>query len=282
MLGFLRKFIPKMKYTKFILYNEDKNKFCIFTEKIVKKLPKLVKNICRDYSEAIPTKDISNPLLRYVQQKYNQGELCWQFKKVGNCVSVFTFSSKNNKIFKYFLSGEKRVVFQNVTYIEDNDIDVYDFEVTVADILKEKWENNCRESFLQELENFINEVFLKFPDNQNDKCLSPVAWDILPKNCFYDDKKCNYIFYDKEVLYNHEFNKSMYLANLCIDIGYSLKMQICEMEDLYARLIDKYKLDNIWEQAFKQRAFDIEMIVNANSDSCYALTNSILEFIEKE
>ena len=263
------------KSTEFYCYNHDDFRFLVFSEDAIFYNPELVTK-CINCYDIFPDLhkhviDKHSSIYKFTRKRHNQGEKLWHFTKRYNDVSLFSYKNQKNiaTFNKEFLSGKNKVCSEYFTYVTEKNIKPLNYNKTVLDLLLEKYVKNGFENFQLELEKFVNEVFYRFQDKDSFHYLDPIAWDLLPKNCFYNEDTSEYVFFDKEVFYNKPLNKSMFIANLVLDFDGKFQFSMNEKYEIYSLIINKLRLEDMWSWVAIQRQKEVQPIVHWTQYSCY-------------
>ncbi len=278
------------KEPEYYCYNNSDFRFLVFSEDAILYEPEMVTEFINIYGEFLDLDihilDKKSPIYNFVKEKYKENEKLWHFRKRYYDISVFSYKKSNNKesFSKNFLSGKKTIKSKHFTYNEEINVPKINNRTTFLDILLKKYVENGEEIFLGELDNFISEVFCKFECSKKNY-LKPIAWDALPKNCFYktENGKIEYIFFDfdKDIIYNKPLKKSMYLVNVLIDFDYKFNFSISKKYDFYKIFINKYKLKDVWINGCIQRYIEILETIKLTYNNCYEIVENVLKIKKK-
>ncbi len=264
-----------LKETTLYCYKTLPYSFVVFSERAIFYEPELV-------TEFVNKHDIFPDMERHVLDKTssiynflknrekNENEYLWNFSRRNKEVSVFTYRNSNGKksLEKHFIGGLSHVDTEYITYNAQSDIPYCEGAVKYEDELLKTYIDCGKDLFLKKLEDFVEWVFARFYLKDDADFLNLEAWDCLPRNVFFfvdRDLEERFVFFDTEAEYKNKIRKSYWLAILAFELERFLYFNTLESYTVYFNFIKKYKLDDIWLDARKQRDREIaEICFNQN------------------
>lgn len=260
-------------------YNNSDYSFLVFSERAIFLEPKLVTEFISRY-EIFPdlerhVLDKNSYIYKFIREREHDGEYLWNISRRKDNYGIFSYKNINGQktINKDFLIPNSLPETEYIKYEKQLNTPYLEYDTLVEEILIKAYLNGYEE-FIQKLDEFISQSFFTFEVFENNDYLLPEAWDYLPRNVFFTtyENGCNkYIFFDTEAKYKKNISKSLYLAYVVFELERFLQFSEEKMYNIYAMLINKYKIGDFWNFAKRQRRIECDdiMYFNKKFGNCY-------------